>query len=952
MQKDYRKAKLNPDKPIELATEDDKLSFGGIVEAVIDLLNLPQRPFTFGLFGKWGTGKSTLLNEIQKRLDAEDYYVVTFDAWKYEGDALRRSFLISIASQLNEKTRLTGTGRKKSVLSDKFLNELKENTYHHRSESQTKPNINVKGILLASGVFIVLLAAQVLSNLYAPDEYAEFLKISPLIIAFIIGIISILGNVLSPSVIGKQFIKQINVGTDKLSSPEEFYEKFLEILRKTKGKTLLVIIDNLDRTQKDATVELLGTIKTFLNPDNGQEDVIFLVASDHKAIKRHIKDVYSKSEDDAYEAEEFIKKFFNAVIEIPPFVSSEYTNYIIDLIQKSGLGILKSNQEDIVGIILAAYPDNPRGAKHFVNSIVVYLIMLSSIGHKAGIGQEFIQKNLNFIATMLVIRDRFDEVYDRIQTEALAREQSWDEIRKIIAPTYSPENAWTSKERDFSLFYDAFNSWVFPESGSLKWFFNMRRSSEEQKLPSWDAFASSVNKNDHERAVKYLIEFNDEPVVLNTLLQQHIRNIKNDTPRWTAFTSVYISFLTSTTNLDLNLLSGSIRDTLRAFPSTSEFAKFIKQINSGKLIELLSKSIVSDAERRKVRTTINGYLKLNNSSTDTLLEVVLAETASTTPNQSTIQAVSSHINSKKDFTESAIILNALVALDDRQEFIKSDANDSVLQALTQSDLDDEVLLDAKLSFVKQARYVDGDVLTKMVQMMDWLQSSGNESNRSIVSQYLYDILKLSKEDILKYTDISYLQNITQYLIAWYQQSPQAFKRNRSYVLLLILLADLEGNAYSPSAYDIAKQFIDAAEADDLSFVLERQDPSEASQRILSPALNERILKDKSLLEKLEKTGKAWLPNDLNELAFYIVQNLHLIKDENSFVDAVNLSKDIIDRGGADDVEYIETLHDSFNNLLPRFSDPIHRFVYKKNDNILKPRPDLILNLKRSLRQEE
>jgi len=949
MQEEYGNAKLNPDKPIEISSEDDKLSFNRIVEAIISLLQLPDRPFTFGLFGKWGTGKSTILGEIEKRLDKNDYYVVTFDAWKYEGDALRRSFLTSIATQLNEKIIPGFLGNDKKVLSDKFLKNLKEDTYQVKSETKDKPKIKIKNIVIVLIIFLVLFVSQVILALVDTDKASLLPKVSPLILAFLMGGSAIVISAFSPSSIGKLFVKQVNIGTDKLSSPEEFYDKFLEILKEIEDKTLLVIIDNLDRTQKDATVELLGTIKTFLNADRGSENVVFLVASDHKAIKRHIKEVYSKNDDDAYEAEEFIKKFFNAIIEVPPFISSEYTNYLIDLIDKSGVATLKSHQGDIISIILAGYPDNPRGAKHFINSLVVYLIMLSSIGHAAGVEQEFIEKNLNFIATMLVIRDRFDDVYDRIQNEVLTHEQSWDEIEKTIAPSYRPDRSPTSKEKDFNLFFEAFSSWVSPESGSLRWFFNMRRSDEEQKLPSWDAFVSSVNKNDQERAVKYLVEFSEEPVILNTLLQQHIRNIKSNTPRWTAFTSVYVGFLVNASNEDLVKLSSSMKDTLRAFPGASEFAKFANQVNTGKLIKLLSNDLLNEAERRRVRTAINGHLRTGRASVETLLEIVQAENSTNTPNRSTVQAIAAHIGSNRDYAESSILLDALTALDHKQELITNEANNITLAALTQSDLENETLFNSKLSFIRASRYVNRSVLDKISEIMTWLQSTSNATARSIVSRHFHSILKITK-DIPSVMDPSGPQYITQYLISWYQQLPNDYRLNREYITLLSVLAEQENNPYAQSARDIIKQFLDTTDADNLLYVLKKFRTNEALKQITIQSLNERLLSDTSLMQRLEVEAREWLPDNLLDIAYYLVDNSERLSDEQLFSNAIKLSREIANKA-SDDVEYEERLYAKLQSLASRFTSSISSFVYKRNNNILKSHPDWLLELKRILREE-
>lgn len=949
LRKDYTKAKLNPDKPIELTSEDDKLSFNKIVDSVIDLLKLPERPFTFGLFGKWGTGKSTILGEVEKRLDGEDYYVVTFDAWKYEGDALRRSFLISIADQLNAKIKPRAILPDEKVLSDELVEALKENTYKDKSEPQVRPNISFLKLSLFIGGFFLLLAAEIALTVNVSDPKNNFIKISPLLLAFVMGLAAFIVNAVSPSSIGKLLVKEINIGTDKLSSPEEFYEEFLNILKEIKGKTLLVIIDNLDRTQKEATVELLGTIKTFLNSDRGKEDVIFLVASDHKAIKRHIKEVYSSNKDDAYEAEEFIKKFFNAVIEIPPFISSEYRAYLIDLLDQSGIEALKLHKENMISIISAGYPDNPRGAKQFVNSLVVYLVMLSSIGHKAGIEQEFIENNLNFIASLLVIRDRFDEVYDDIQEQSLQYEHSWDEIKKSMPLVYTTDEASNSKRRDFKIFYDSVESWVSPESDSLKWFFNMRRSAEEQKLPNWDAFVSSVDKKDQEQAIKYLQEFSGESNTLNILLEQHIRNIKNETSRWTSFCAVFLGYLTRTNPTAVPKLQGAVRETFRFFPKAEELAKFTNQISCRVLIELLSSSFVTTAESAKVRTAINGYLRSGGASDDAVLEIVQAEAASKIINASTVKAISAFTRSNESFYEAAVLLNSLVQLDARQEFISSEATRKVVQSLMEANLSDDSLLFAKLSFVKASRFVDKYIADRYVELMTWLQNGGNDQNRSKSSIFLYDFLRLadSVSDVLEAPNI---QNITQYVMSWYQQNTANYAVNRNYAALLALLSHAEGNAYTQNARELVRQFVGEADVDDLVFLLEKLEPTDQNRTLVLPKLYERILRETSLFNTIGAYRSKWLSQGLSDLAAYLVINSTSLASEEQFINAINLSKDIIDRIDDDSTDYEEKLYEALDDAVDKFTDAVSSYVYKVNDNILQGHHDWQLRLKRKIRE--
>ena len=52
-----------------------------------------QMPRIIGLEGKWGSGKSNVVEKIKKDLEGEGYYIFTYDAWGHQEDLQRRSIL-------------------------------------------------------------------------------------------------------------------------------------------------------------------------------------------------------------------------------------------------------------------------------------------------------------------------------------------------------------------------------------------------------------------------------------------------------------------------------------------------------------------------------------------------------------------------------------------------------------------------------------------------------------------------------------------------------------------------------------------------------------------------------------------------------------------------------------------------------------------------------------------
>ena len=70
-----------------------------IAPAMKEILENESCVHTIGLFSKWGTGKSTIIEMIRHDLRSPMF---VFDAWKYQEDSLRRIFLIELVNFLIE----------------------------------------------------------------------------------------------------------------------------------------------------------------------------------------------------------------------------------------------------------------------------------------------------------------------------------------------------------------------------------------------------------------------------------------------------------------------------------------------------------------------------------------------------------------------------------------------------------------------------------------------------------------------------------------------------------------------------------------------------------------------------------------------------------------------------------------------------------------------------------
>lgn len=307
-------------------TSEDLLGFGVHADLLINIINDESvLPITIGIFGDWGSGKSSILQIIKEEFDKEDdkdSLCIYFNGWTFEGyDDAKAALLNSILKELENNKKIS---------------------------SQVKDAIKEKSKKLWKSIDWMRGAGMVLKNVALPAVSAYFsggLSLVPFAIHKISEwddnpekIIEIL-----QSEEGKEIYKSfVNQGKEEsknaINAVAEFRKDFAELLAATNFKRLVVIIDDLDRCSPERIIENLEAIKLFLNVPK----TAFIIGADPRIVKYAIEHKYKNNkeieEDNNRIVIDYLEKLIQLPYALPRLSESEVETYISMLICKKEIG--------------------------------------------------------------------------------------------------------------------------------------------------------------------------------------------------------------------------------------------------------------------------------------------------------------------------------------------------------------------------------------------------------------------------------------------------------------------------------------------------------------------------------------------------------------------------------------------------------------------------------------
>lgn len=405
------------DRERVLDSTNDLLKTGVYADGLVKIIeNTPKdKVFSIGVFGGWGTGKSSIIKTAQEKIEKKhkDVKFITYDAWKYANDSFRRMFLLNLQQELRMPQS----------------EEMQRFYQSETAEAEPKTKLSAKGVAIVVGVVAILLLLVGLFKIFDPytATISTFITMGSLIFAMLNGCF---------------YDLKISFSKPALFAPEQFEACFKQMMCKClkrenwmqrkctelleyvkEGKfsitgldRLIIVIDNIDRCPSDMAYQLLTDIKTFLS--NEEYSVLFIVPVDDEALKKHLFHRISKSKDDEAdihkEKEEFLRKFFNVTMRIKCHRETELLHFVHKINKENKLDY----GNDTLAIVAKEFADNPRRIIQLLNNLSSELALY---------GDAFATKYETAICATLILREEHPNFY-RKATQNLDLLRKFEEV--------------------------------------------------------------------------------------------------------------------------------------------------------------------------------------------------------------------------------------------------------------------------------------------------------------------------------------------------------------------------------------------------------------------------------------------------------------------------------------------------------------------------------------------
>ncbi|HAW21053.1 MAG TPA: hypothetical protein DCX14_12800 [Flavobacteriales bacterium] len=391
---------------------DDSLKLEAYHRALTQFVIETETPMTIGVQGEWGSGKTSLLNQIWHRLETDKilaqsdrrYRQIWINAWEH-------SLLCS-----PEECLL------------KVINEIIQDLIS--ADPSTKKSETLKSTMLMVAKGIARVGGQVVAGSAGSSIADELFQ----------------G--------GENTIKKLRI---------QLAELVQEIKTNSSNpyQKVIIYVDDLDRINPPDAVRILELLKNIFN----LKDCVFILAIDYGVVVKGLEDKFGKP---TPENEWEFRAFFDKIIQLPftmPMGRYDIANYVMNLL----VGIDYVSQDEgldddfLRELIRLSIGGNPRSIKRLINSLSL-IKMFGLDSEQLEVSGPEAEDNGTLLLALVCIQIAYPQIYDLLLTEPDFTKWSEDLAYKITQKKEESLDGWEenfSKVKEQEEFDEAWEQCIF-----------------------------------------------------------------------------------------------------------------------------------------------------------------------------------------------------------------------------------------------------------------------------------------------------------------------------------------------------------------------------------------------------------------------------------------------------------------------------------------------------------
>jgi len=337
-------------------TDKDALDFAPYRDTLVDIIADPatMTPLTVGIFGGWGSGKTSLMQMVESELKAvlakrqEQARTVWFNAWQYgKEEDLWRALLLQVLNALRPLKPKTATDEQLEGLAAALHDppDLSEELKAWRDLNRKLDDLQAS--LYRDVEREEVGGLEVDWGQVAKGSTKGAIKIG---LSFIPGVGTLAklveaaqkeaGETAADSIIEAFRREKTQIHIERIRFLEQFRRQFEDLVKEQvteRGQKLVVFVDDLDRCLPEKAIDVLEAIKLFLDVSG----CIFVLGLDQDVVARGIKVKYRDfAVEESGEGEPqipidgvaYLQKIIQLPFLLPPIESDDMESFVETLV--------------------------------------------------------------------------------------------------------------------------------------------------------------------------------------------------------------------------------------------------------------------------------------------------------------------------------------------------------------------------------------------------------------------------------------------------------------------------------------------------------------------------------------------------------------------------------------------------------------------------------------------